>query len=435
MRVVDAVRRHPVQHVAERAQHHAALVGPGHDIRRTLVPLGPVAVFGASNFPLAYGVCGGDSASALAAGCSVVVKEHPAHPRTGRLLHSVAATALASSSASHSSSLSRLLSYIPHEDPKDYSVAQQLVQHPVISAVGFTGSIVGGLAVERLARERTVPIPAFCEMGSVNPVFITPGAMDARGEKIADMLADAVLARFGQQCTCPGVVFFTKSAMSPAFPARLRERFKASTFRDMLAPWVRDGYNARINEIEDSGEAILNAFGEVIARGDPARNAQAYLWGTDLPRWNSTPVLREECFGPSTIFVMMPTWDDHATALLSGNLTLSIFFDDHDAADTARARSVLNHHARHAGRIILNGVPTGVRVVPGMVHSGPYPACNRPDTTAVGHHAIARWCRPVCYQNCPQALLPEELRDENAHGVTRLVDGMYKQTQSGKSSQ
>lgn len=394
------------------------LVGPGHDVRRTLLPLGPIAVFGASNFPLAYGVMGGDTASALAAGCSVVVKEHPAHPRTGRLIHAIAAAALEDTSG-----VVGLLSYVANEDPADHAVANGLVQHPSIAAVGFTGSIPGGLAVERLARERAVPIPVFAEMGSVNPVFITPGAMDARGEAIADMIADSVLLRHGQQCTCPGVVFFAKSDQSPAFAARLRERFTKSAFRAMLALWVRDAYNRRNNEIEESGAASLEAFSQAGSPMGPGPVAQAHVWGTVLQQWNTVPVLRDECFGPSMIFVVMPSWEELATAVLSGSLTLSIFFDENDAADTARARGVLNAHAATAGRFIFNGVPTGVRVAPGMVHSGPFPACNRPDSTAVGPHAIARWCRPVCYQNCPDVLLPEELRHENSMGVTRRVDG------------
>lgn len=399
------------------------LVGPGHDVRRTLLPLGPVAVFGASNFPLAYGVMGGDTASALAAGCSVVVKEHPAHPRTGRLIHTIAAAAL-----EEALGVAGLLSYVGNEDPADHAVAKSLVQHPAIAAVGFTGSIPGGLAVERLARERAVPIPVFAEMGSVNPVFITPGAMDARGVALADMVADSVLMRHGQQCTCPGVVFFAKSDQSPAFAARLRERFEKSSFRAMLAPWVRDAYNRRNEEIEESGAASLEAFSQA---GNPlglGPVAQAQVWGTDLHQWNIVPVLRDECFGPSMIFVVMPSWEDQATAVLSGSLTLSIFFDENDAADTARAREVLNRHAVTAGRVVFNGVPTGVRVAPGMVHSGPFPACNRPDSTAVGPHAIARWCRPVCFQNCPGVLLPTELQIANPMGLTRGIDGVVSRS-------
>lgn len=398
------------------------LVGPGHDVRRTLVPLGPVAVFGASNFPLAYGVIGGDTASALAAGCSVVVKEHPAHPSTGRLIHAIAAASLEKASG-----VAGVLSYVANEDPMDHAVAKNLVQHPAFAAVGFTGSIPGGLAVERLARERAVPIPVFAEMGSVNPVFITPGAMDARGVAIADLIADSVLMRHGQQCTCPGVVFFAKSDQSPAFAERMKERFTKSAFRAMLAPWVRDAYNRRNNEIEESGAASLEAFSQAGNPMGPGPVAQAQVWGTALHQWNTVPVLREECFGPSTIFVVMPSWEDQATAVLSGSLTLSIFFDENDAVDTARAREVLNRHAATAGRIIFNGVPTGVRVAPGMVHSGPFPACNRPDSTAVGPHAIARWCRPVCFQNCPDVLLPAELQIANPMGLTRRINGVLTQ--------
>lgn len=400
------------------------LVGPGHDVRRTLVPLGPVAVFGASNFPLAYGVCGGDTASALGAGCSVVVKEHPAHPGTGRLIHSIAAAALCGAGAPGAGSLAGVLSYVRHEDPNDHGVAQQLVQHPAVAAVGFTGSIPGGLAVERLARERSVPIPVFAEMGSVNPVFITPGAMRARAEEIADLIADAVLARHGQQCTCPGVVFFEDCPGAVRFTNRVRGRWEASAPRDMLAAWVRSAYDRRAEELRAAGASLL-ASGR--APGSTGRRAAgALLWSSTLEGWNADATVRGECFGPSLILVPLRSWSGAERAVLGGNLTLSLFLDRSDPADVSRVRRVLASHVACAGRIVYNGVPTGVRVCPAMVHSGPFPACNRPDTTAVGPNALTRWCRPVCHQNCPQELLPPELQDAGAPGTARYVDGRLR---------
>jgi 2,5-dioxopentanoate dehydrogenase len=384
------------------------LVGPGHDVRRTLMPLGPVAVFGASNFPFAYGVLGGDTASALAAGCSVVVKEHPAHPRTGRLL------AERARAVCERWSHPNLLSYVAHEDPANHAIAQALVSHPRIAAVGFTGSIPGGLAIDRIARARETPIPVFAEMGSINPVFITPRAMDAHPERLADQLSDSILMRVGQQCTRPGVIFVTDSTHSPAFLHRLAQRIKASPVRDMLAPWICEGFLSRMRAIKESKAASLEAGSDANPPRTTSRTVRAHLWCTTLDRWNATPVLREECFGPSVIVVVMPAWDAHTSAALSGNLTLSLFADTSDEKDLARARTFLHHHTAKAGRIIMNGVPTGVRVCASMVHGGPFPACNRPDTTAVGPAALARWCRPVCYQNTPPELLPSELQQSGA---------------------
>lgn len=399
-----------------------ASVGPNHDVRRMLVPLGPVAVFGSSNFPLAYGVCGGDTASAWAAGCPAVVKEHPAHPRTGRLLAEIARAAIVASGAD-----AGWLGYAENTDPKDYSVAAALVRHPAIAAVGFTGSIPAGLAIEKLARERDVPIPVFAEMGSVNPVFVTPGAMAKRPAEVADALAASVLARVGQQCTKPGEVFIAGRFEGP-LRDRLAERFNAAASRAMAAPWIRAALGRREDEVESSGAARLEALGagcQTPPDGSDDPLAGPTLWATSLTDWLDRRELREEMFGPSSVIVEVGGWDNVARIPLGGHLTLSVFFDEADPADAALAREVVRVHGRSAGRIIYNGVPTGVRVAHGMVHGGPHPATNRPDTTAVGPYAIERWCRPVCWQNAPQEMLPEELRDDNPKGIWRMVDGQW----------
>jgi NADP-dependent aldehyde dehydrogenase len=395
-------------------------IGPGHDVRRMLVPLGPVAVFGSSNFPLAYGVCGGDTASAWAAGCPAVVKEHPAHPGTGRLIASIARGAITAAGAPDG-----WLGYVHNEDPKDHAPAAALVGHPAIAAVGFTGSIPGGLAIERLARERPTPIPVFAEMGSVNPVLITPGAMDARGPEIADELAASVLARAGQQCTKPGNVFFAKSPSSAAFLSRLEERLGAAPARDLAAPWIAANYRAAMDRLEASGAASREAMGPPPAGVPGGRAVQPQLWFSELGFWVNHREVREECFGPATVGVMAGSWPELEGADLGSHLTLSIYFRPGDAEDEARARRATARHARSAGRIIYNGVPTGVRVAHGMVHAGPFPATGRPDATAVGPLAIERWCRPICWQNAPSWALPEELRDGEGAGIWRVVDGVW----------
>lgn len=397
-------------------------IGPNHDARRMLVPLGVAAVFGASNFPLSYGVCGGDTASALAAGCSVVVKEHPAHPKTGRLLSGIVVGALSQCGCPEN-----VMGYVRNEDPTDLSVARALVTHPRVKAVGFTGSIKAGMALHDLARSRPDPIPVFAEMGSTNPVFVLPGAMERDAVGIADRIADAVLVRNGQQCTKPGLVFFEGSQRSPEFMRRLQERFAAARSRRMLAPWITDAFLNRSDEIAQTGASLeASSDASPLASDDSRRFCQARLWSVDFDQWLSNPSLQEEAFGPSTIWVLMDTWKDHERVKLHGHLTVTLLVDEKNPADLARARDfMVSDLAMAAGRVIVNGVPTGVRVAHGMVHSGPYPACNRPDTTAVGPFAIERWCRPVCFQNAPQELLPEELRDGNPLGIGRFEDGVW----------
>lgn len=241
LRLFAAALREPgwARPVLEPASEQS--VGPGHALTKRLLPLGPVAVFGASNFPLAYGVCGGDTASALAAGCPVVVKEHPAHPRTGRLIASVMRQVLAGLGYGPAA-----LGYIHNEDPRDLAVASALVTHPAIRAVGFTGSLGGGFAVEKLARERLAPIPAFCEMGSTNPVIVTTAAAAGRGAEIGELLAASILSRHGQQCTCPGIMVVPMPA-GQALVDALAGRMAAAPERAMLATWVRDAYVKRVD--------------------------------------------------------------------------------------------------------------------------------------------------------------------------------------------
>jgi alpha-ketoglutaric semialdehyde dehydrogenase len=415
-----------VRAAIDRARANPAeAIGPNHDLRRMLVPRGVVAVFGASNFPLAYGVCGGDTASALAAGCPVVVKEHPAHPRTGRLVHETALGAVASlpGSAEWSTRPGFVLGYVRNEDPADYSVAKALVQNPVIQAVGFTGSKKAGLALETLARERRTihggedPIPVYAEMGSCNPVFVTARAAEKRGEAIARDIASSILARHGQQCTKPGLIFVEELSRFPRFREVLVEAFKASRPRRMLAPWVAASFRARL-------EACMSARGvSVLAtaeRGSDAETTAPVLLGCSYAEWVAQPALQEEVFGPASILIDTPRGMLGAYAEMPARLASAWFFEPEETGNWPgpwfRVQS---------GRTCFNTVTTGVRVAHSMVHGGPFPATNRLDTTAVGPFALERWCHPVCFQNAPQEALPDELKDENPLGIGRLEDGVF----------
>jgi len=419
------------------AQH---VIGPNHDIRSLLVPLGPVAVFGSSNFPLAYGVCGGDTASALAAGCPVIIKEHAAHPITGRLLANIAQQAIAQAfdeseaqariPASANPSLPHLLQYLRNEDHTDFAIARGLVQHPSIAAVGFTGSVPGGLAIEQLARDRTIPIPVFAEVGSLNAIVISSISMFRRGIEVAHIIADSVLARAGQQCTKPGVVFVpfafsnyddgsgSDSDIEHRVLEVLGDRLKQAQPRRLLAPWIAESYERRLSQCIATGKAWQTRASNA-AKGAPC------LLTTHTSGFRHHSTLRDEIFGPALLVVDLTEGGfGHGEAdlpdllrQLPGALTLTVFDEPDGWLGTEIAKSV------NAGRIILNGPPTGVRVATSMVHGGPFPATNAPHTTAVGPRAIERWCRPVCYQNCPDGLLPPELQNANPRGVWRTVNG------------
>ncbi len=383
-----------------RGQPPQGLIGPAHDVRRMLLPLGPVLVFGASNFPMAYGVCGGDTAGALATGCVVVVKEHPAHPATGRLLASIARDAL----ESRDGKLRDAIQYVHAEDPADHRVAHALVGHEAIAAIGFTGSHRAGTAIARLASERPAPIPVFAEMGSVNPVFVLPGAAAARGEAIAEALAGSILARVGQQCTRPGLVFVGEDR--GAIRGALAHRLAMAPAREMLAPWIRDGYESRLDEVaRTTGVTTLVRT----ARDAGPRRAAPSLFSAGVEAFAREESLRREVFGPSAIVVEGPM--PEALPRDVARLTLSVFGEGDELREFLRDWASLC-----AGRIVVNGVPTGVRVCGAMVHGGPYPATNRPDTSAVGPLAMERWCRPVCVQGCPEELLPPMLRGGGVGG-------------------
>ncbi|PAW64347.1 MAG: aldehyde dehydrogenase (NADP(+)) [Opitutia bacterium Tous-C1TDCM] len=372
---------------------------PRPDLRRMLRPLGPVAVFGASNFPLAFSVAGGDTASALAAGNPVVVKAHPAHPGTSDLVAGAIARAVAACG------LPAGVFAMVHGTTPATSLA--LVRHPAIEAVGFTGSARAGRALFDAAAARPRPIPVFAEMSSLNPVFLLPAALQERGPALAEGLAGSFTLGVGQFCTKPGLVVGVASPAWDAFVAALAAKAQSLPAGTMLHAGIAAAFTAGLAELK--GVTWLAQGGGHVA----------HIAASDLL---AHPELAHEVFGPFTLLV---TARDAAevravAAALDGQLTATLHGTDADFADAADLFAVLE---RKAGRVLANGFPTGVEVAPAMHHGGPYPATTDTRFTSVGTAAIFRFARPVCYQNIPEALLPAELKNANPLGLLRLLDG------------
>ncbi len=383
---------------------------PRPDLRSMLRPLGPVAVFSASNFPLAFSVAGGDTASALAAGCPVIVKAHPAHPGTSELV----GAAVRESVREHGlpEGVFSLLFDAGIE------IGTALVQHPAIKAVGFTGSRAGGLALMKAASSRTEPIPFYAEMSSANPVFVLPGAMRERGEQIAAGLHASITLGAGQFCTKPGMVVLNNDDMADSFAAKLREMVSASPQFTLLNRGIQSAYQRGSGE--RAAQAQLLAQGRAGDASGFHVTAAAFEVSGDELAANSS--LSDELFGPSTLLVRSSSREqllDIARGL-EGHLTATIHGTPQDLADYRDLVEILE---RKAGRLIFNGFPTGVEVSHAMVHGGPYPATSDSRTTSVGSMAIFRFARPVCFQGFPGDALPPELQDPNPLGIWRLVEG------------
>ncbi|MEZ4697696.1 MAG: aldehyde dehydrogenase (NADP(+)) [Rhodothermales bacterium] len=382
---------------------------PKPDLRRMLVPIGPVAVFGASNFPLAFSVAGGDTASALAAGCPVVVKAHPAHPGTSELVATAVRRAV-ESVGFHPGTFSMV-----HGKRPDVSL--ELVRHPRLRAVGFTGSLRAGRAIFDAANARPVPIPVFAEMGSVNPVFLLPGALAERSDAIADGLVGSFTMGAGQFCTNPGLVFGVAGAAFDSFLADVTEKTLATPAFTMLHAGIDAAYKEGLKALADVRGV------RVAAQAEAARSsAGAAVLTVDAATWEREPRLHEEVFGPSTLVVACTDLAEmeRVAEALEGNLTATLQGTE---ADISGASGLVRVLAARVGRLIVNGFPTGVEVCPSMNHGGPYPATTDVRSTSVGTAAIFRFARPICYQNFPQDALPVELRDGNERGIWRLVDG------------
>jgi NADP-dependent aldehyde dehydrogenase len=386
---------------------------PKPDLRRMLVPLGPVAVFGASNFPLAFSVAGGDTAAALAAGCPVVVKAHPAHPGTSVLAASALRDAVAAVGAPDGT-----FAMLHGAGP---DVGQALARHAAIQAVAFTGSFRGGKALFDAAAARPQPIPVYAEMGSSNPVLLLPGALAARGAELAAAFAGSITLGTGQFCTCPGLLFVPAGAAGDAFVTALGAALAATAPGVAVHAGIAAAYAS-----EAAARGTLRGVRQVGAatrpEGAPAAAAAAALFEVDGEAFRAQPRLAEELYGPAALVVR---WRDAAELValvvgLPGQLTGTVHADE---ADLGTHRTAIDALRERVGRLLFGGVPTGVEVAPAMHHGGPWPASTDARATSVGTAAILRFARPVCFQNAPAALLPEELRDQNPRAIWRLVDG------------
>lgn len=374
---------------------------PKPDVRSMFRPIGPVVVFGASNFPLAFSVAGGDTASAFAAGCPVIVKAHPAHPATSEL------AGVAISAAVRDCELSEGVFSLLYDSGNEVALA--LVKHPLIKAGGFTGSRAGGRALFDAASSRPDPIPFYAEMSSVNPVIILPGALRERSDQIALGLCGSVTLGAGQFCTNPGLILLSEGA--DGFVNKLGDLMAVAPEQTMLTPAISNSYKTGV-------AARMNHAGVQTVGG-------AALFKTDSAQFLASHELAEELFGPSTLVV---TYTDRQQLIqlidgLEGQLTATIHGSEEDLIEY---KDVVRLLETKAGRLLFNGFPTGVEVGHAMVHGGPFPATSDGRSTSVGTRAIYRFARQVCFQDFPNNALPAELRDDNPLGIRRMVDGIVK---------
>lgn len=386
---------------------------PKPDVRRMGIPLGPVVVFGASNFPLAFSVAGGDTASALAAGCPVVVKGHPNHPGTSEMV------AGAMVDAARAAGMPEGIFSLLHG--AGYDVGLALVRHPATRAVAFTGSLGGGRALFDAAASRPVPVPVYAEMGSSNPLFVLPGALAEGPAALAEGLFGSVTLGVGQFCTNPGLVFAAEGGGLDAFLGRLRELVSGAEEGTMLHAGIRSGYARGTAALASTGGVELLAGG---GEGSGACGARPAVFVTDGSAFLAQPALSEEVFGPSTLVVRCADRAEMVAAArtLGGQLTASLHAAEADLGAVEELLPILDDRV---GRVVFGGYPTGVEVCPAMQHGGPYPATSDSRSTSVGTAAVDRFLRPVAYQDAPAGVLPEELQDGNPAGIWRLVDGEH----------
>ena len=384
---------------------------PRPDLRQMLRPLGPVGVFGASNFPLAFSVAGGDTASALAAGCPVVVKGHPAHPGTSKLVGeaiSRAVTVCGMPGGTFSIVQGRTV-----------DVGMAIVNHPAIKAVGFTGSFRGGKALFDAAARRPEPIPVYAEMGSTNPVFFLPKILQEKGSALAQSYVGSVTLGVGQFCTNPGLAVVQQSPEADTFVQEAGNSITKSQPAAMLTQGIQRAFTEGIGKLTSTeGVQILGQATalESFAHGTPT------LLTTSANALLANPALAEEVFGPSSVVVEASSREQLLAVAqgLEGHLTATVYGTDDELLEYADLLEILE---QKVGRLLINGFPTGVEVSHAMQHGGPYPATTDSRSTSVGTNAILRFARPVCYQNFPDALLPDELKVANPLHIWRLVDG------------
>lgn len=387
---------------------------PRPDLRMRHIPLGPVAVFGASNFPLAFSVAGGDTASALAAGCPVIVKAHPAHPGTSELVAKAINTA-ANKCQMPEGVFSMLFG-------GSHKLGADLVANPAVKAVGFTGSRAGGLVLKKIAESRPEPIPVYAEMSSINPVFLLPNALRENTSSLAAGFVGSLTLGAGQFCTNPGLVIGMAGDDLSGFIKHTNASLSESPAQTMLTANIHKAYENGLGAWS-FGDAV-DEIATGLASDEPNR-CQARVFTTTATQFLSDDSLGSEIFGAAAMIVRCDSTDDFISVAehLEGQLTATMQLNEEDNELAERLLPVLE---RKAGRILCNGYPTGVEVCHAMVHGGPYPATSDSRTTSVGSAAILRFLRPVCYQDLPSSLLPVELKDENSLNLPRLVDGSYQ---------
>ncbi|MBX2945933.1 MAG: aldehyde dehydrogenase (NADP(+)) [Cyclobacteriaceae bacterium] len=387
---------------------------PKPDLRKMLMPIGPVVVFGAANFPLAYSTAGGDTASALAAGCTVLVKAHPAHAKTSQLV------ADAIDRATYVNGVPK--GVFQHVHGAGFEVGQALVKHPLTKAVGFTGSFAGGKALFDLANQREEPIPVFAEMSSINPVVLLPQSLKKNFADTATKLAASMVTGVGQFCTNPGLVIAIEHDGLQDFINALAEKIVAQHPETMLHDGIAENYAKKLRQaLSQKGVSI-----EAEASGMPGkRQGKAIVASASASTFMSNPLLAEEVFGPFSLLIRCADRNELHTVIskLHGQLTATMIGEE---SELIEYQSCFRTLQEKAGRVIINGVPTGVEVCPAMQHGGPFPSTTDSRFTSVGTDAIKRFARPVAFQNCPEALLPNELKEKNPQNIWRMYNGEWK---------
>ncbi|WP_420150926.1 aldehyde dehydrogenase (NADP(+)) [Spirosoma sp.] len=386
---------------------------PRPDLRQMLRPLGPVGIFGSSNFPLAFSVAGGDTASALAAGCPVVVKAHPAHPGTSQLVGEAIQRAV------DVCGMPAGTFALVHG--RTTAVGMAIVEHPAIKAIGFTGSLRGGKALFDAAARRPEPIPVYAEMGSTNPVFFLPNVLKEKGGALALAYVNSVTLGVGQFCTNPGLAIVQQSSEADTFVQEATKAVTNSQPAAMLTQGIQRAFTAGLDTLSQaSGVQVLAqaAAVESFANGTPT------LLTAKADTLLANPLIAEEVFGPSSVVVEATNREQLLAVAkeLEGHLTATVYGTDEELLEYADLLEILE---QKVGRLLINGFPTGVEVSHAMQHGGPYPATTDSRSTSVGTNAILRFARPVCYQNFPDALLPDELKSDNPLRIWRLVDGKW----------
>lgn len=382
---------------------------PRADLRQRHIPLGPVAVFGASNFPLAFSVAGGDTASAFAAGCPVIVKAHGAHPGTSELVGRAVAKAV------KDCGLPEGVFSLLYGSGREVGIA--LVTDPRIKAVGFTGSRSGGIALTRAAQARPEPIPVYAEMSSINPVYLFPAALEARAQSLAEGFVASLTQGAGQFCTNPGLVIAIAGAALDRFVATVSERLPGCAAQTMLTPGIFSAYSAGVSALAEHAQIAAKGLA---AEGPNQGQAQVFITRADA--FLTQEQLQAEVFGATSLVVVCANDEEvrQVSEHLEGQLTATLHLDEDDLA---RAKALLPVLERKAGRLLVNGWPTGVEVCDAMVHGGPFPATSDSRSTSVGTAAILRFLRPVCYQDVPDSLLPSALQHGNPLLLRRLLNG------------